>query len=426
MSVATLFGQERGRIFRTERIPYAVRQDAEQHAVANSGHIIEFRPHVVGIEQTSILVSQQVEIPFVWTDGDIYLHAENIRSAYTLTVNGQEVARMEDSAAPAEFALTPYIRQGVNEFQMFLRDSGSEVLNAEVVARKAFSGSYLYYQDKRSIRDFEIALVPDSAGRQFGMLDLKIIAQNTFNYEEPVTVGYDIYSPQGKLLEFNITEVTIPGHGVDTIRFSPFIYGAYDQIWSAEKRNPPLYKVMLFTRRDGAYKEYMPLRIGFGQTRLEGGKLMRLGKEITLKKVAYNAAKTPTETRAQLLSLKAKGNNTICPSYPQPAWFYALCDEIGLYVIDCANINASDKREDRRVGGTPSNDPSLVEEYLTRVKAMYYRSRNFTCGIGYALGGNSGNGYNMYKAYQWLKGVEKHRPVIYGDAAGEWNSDLVE
>ena len=46
---------------------------------------------------------------------------------------------------------------------------------------------------------------------------------------------------------------------------------------------------------------------------------------------------------------------------------------------------------------------------------MYYRSRNFTCVIAYSLGGPSGNGYNMYKAYQWLKSVEKSRPVIYSD-----------
>ena len=129
-------------------------------------------------------------------------------------------------------------------------------------------------------------------------------------------------------------------------------------------------------------------------------------------------------TLAELKALKAKGNNTICPDYPQPGWFYDLCDELGLYVIDCANINAPEKRDDRKVGGTPSNDPSLADEYLERVKAMYYRSRNFTCVIAYSLGGPSGNGYNMYKAYQWLKSVEKSRPVIYSDTDGEWNSDL--
>ena len=66
----------------------------------------------------------------------------------------------------------------------------------------------------------------------------------------------------------------------------------------------------------------------------------------------------------------------------------------------------------------------LADEYLERVRNMYYRSRNHTCIIGFALGGESGNGYNMYKAYQWLKSVEPSRPVICIDAGGEWDTDL--
>lgn len=119
-----------------------------------------------------------------------------------------------------------------------------------------------------------------------------------------------------------------------------------------------------------------------------------------------------------------KGINTIWPNAPQPYWFYNLCDELGLFVIDQANINAPEKRDDRTTGGTPSNDPRLADEYLERVRNMYYRSRNHTCIIGFALGGESGNGYNMYKAYQWLKSVEPSRPVICIDADGEWNTDL--
>jgi beta-galactosidase len=56
---------------------------------------------------------------------------------------------------------------------------------------------------------------------------------------------------------------------------------------------------------------------------------------------------------------------------------------------------------------------------------MYYRTRNHSCIIAYALGGDqAGNGYNMYKAYQWLKSVEKNRAIICTSAEGEWNSDI--
>ena len=368
---------------------------------------------VLGVHHTEQVLSGSLAQPGVHTLG----------TAYTLTVNDTEVAEVEDSSTPAEFALTPYIREGKNAVVLTLRRSAADALNAAPASRKAFENSYLYTQNKRSIRDFEIALVPDST-RKFGVLELAIVAQNAFNYDEPVTVGYDIYSPQGKLLDFNIREVVIPGRMTDTVRFTPFIYGTNANKWEPGAKNPPLYKVMLFTRRDGAYREYMPLKIGFGKTEFTDGRITRFDKEIKLVKTRYNAAADRKTTLAELKTLKSKGSNTVCPDYPQPAWFYELCDELGLYVIDRANINAPDRRDDRRVGGTPSNDPALADEYLERVKAMYYRSRNHTCVVAFALGGESGNGYNMYKAYEWLKSVEKSRPVIYTDADGEWNSDL--
>ncbi|MEG0807707.1 MAG: glycoside hydrolase family 2 TIM barrel-domain containing protein [Alistipes sp.] len=421
--IHTLEAQQKGRIYRTELIPYDTRLDADNRNRASAGHNIDYTPKALTLSEGEAW-GAILDVPYVWIDGNIYLHLENVGSAYTLRINNEVVAEVEDSATPAEFAVTPYIRQGKNSVIVTPRRSRTEQLNAAPVARKAFENSYLYYQEKRSIRDFEIALVPDST-RRFGILELAIIAQNSFNYAEPVTVGYDIYSPAGKLLEFNMTELTIAGQSTDTVRFKPFIYGTYNYKWEAGgKALPPRYKVMLFTKRNGAYKEYMPLKIGFGKTELIDGRIMRLGKQITPVKASYNAAADRKTTLAQLKTLKASGKNTICPDYPQPAWFYDLCDELGLYVIDRANINAPEKHDDRSVGGTPSNDPTLVDDYVERVKAMYYRSRNFTCVIGYALGGDSGNGYTMYKAYEWLKGVEKTRPVIYEAADGEWNSDL--
>ena len=131
------------------------------------------------------------------------------------------------------------------------------------------------------------------------------------------------------------------------------------------------------------------------------------------------------ETAAEMKALKARGINTLLPDYPQPYWFYTLADRTGFYVVDCAAIYAPDARDDRSVGGTPSNDPRLTDEYLGRVKAMYHRSRNHTSIIGFALGRDSGNGYNMYKAYQWLKSVEPSKPVFYVGADGEWNSDAI-
>lgn len=417
--------QTAGRIHRTEAAPYDTRHDAEARNRKGDAAFRLFTPKPVRAAESAVEVAETIDIPYAWTDGNVYLHIENVGSAYTLTVNDAIVAQIEDPSTPAEFHISPYVRQGTNEFVVTLRPSRTPRLQqtTPASARKRFTGSYLYMQNRRSIADFTLSLIPDSTHR-FGILRLDIVAQNSFNYDESVTVGYDIYSPQGKLLDYSIVERTLPGRSTDTLHFSPYIYHTYDNRWEAGTKNPPLYKVMLFLRRDGAYKEYMPLRVGFRDIEVRDGRFYNFGKPLTLAQARYNAGADPAATRAQLVSLKKQGKHTIRPDYPQPAWFYELCDELGLYVIDRANLNAPAGRGDRTLGGTPSNDPSLADEYLERVKAMYYRSRNFTCVIAYELGGESDNGYNMYKAYQWLKSVEPERPVIYGDAAGEWNSDL--
>lgn len=424
-TIFTSTAQQSGRIRHTEAIPYHTRHDAETRNRAASGHTIDFRPALLVEAGPVSVMGQQVDIPYIWRDGVVFLHLENPGSAYSLRVNDRLVADVEDAATPADFELTDCLHEGVNDIKILLRESRTPQIDIPTIApRETFAESYLYYQNKRSIADFQIALVPDTLGRDFAMLDLKIIARNAFNYDETVEVGYDIYSPQGKLLEFNMREVTIPGRSTDTVHFTPFIYHAFENKWEPSGKNPPLYKVMLFTRRQGAYKEYMPLRLGFGKTELVNGRLMRSGKELKLRTKSYNAAINARATSAELQALRKEGYNTLTPDYPQPGWFYDLCDSLGLYVIDRANIHAPERRNDRRVGGTPSNDPALLDEYLERVKAMYYRSRNHTCVIAYALGGEAGNGYNMYKAYQWLKSVEHARPVLCVDADGEWNSDL--
>ncbi|MEG2023108.1 MAG: glycoside hydrolase family 2 TIM barrel-domain containing protein [Alistipes sp.] len=421
--VAALAAQPAGRIYRTESAPYDSRIEADARSHKSDKAYLSFKPETFLTQNDTVSMGQVIEIPYAWTDGLVYLHLENVGSAYTLSVNDQQLATVEDPSTPADFYLSPAIHEGKNAIVVDLRPSRTPRLHTSASPRKAFAESYLFMQNKRSIRDFTMALVPDSTNR-FGTLQLDVIAQNGYNFDETVTVGYDIYSPQGKLLDFNIVEHTLAGRSTDTLHFTPYIYHTNENKWLAGPKNPPLYKVMIFTRRDGAYKEYMPRTVGFADLTFREGKFYNFDKEIRINAAVYNAAANSTTTRGQLAALKAKNINTIRPDYPQPAWFYELCNELGLYVIDRANIHASGHRNDLSPTGTPSNDPALVGEYIERVKAMYYRSRNFTCVIGFALGGEAGNGYAMYKAYQWLKSVETKRPVIYEDAKGEWNSDL--
>lgn len=410
------------RIFRAEAVPFDNRHDATVGGdPARSSQYIRFSPEAEALEGSTLWMGQSCEIPFVWTDGATLLHLENPGQAYSVWVNGRQVAYSDDGFTPVEYDLTPHIRQGVNHFRIGLHRSEAEALQQGLRLKgERFAGSYLFTQQKRSIADFRIALVPDSL-RRFGVLKLDIIARNGYNYEEPVNVAYDIYSPDGKLLDFSDRPVTIAGRSQDTLHFEPFIYHTNEQKWGDGRA--PLYRVMLFTKRDGKMWEYMPLQIGFSDMQYRDGQWYRFGTPYTLKSAACNAEADRERTKAAMTALRKQGYNTLKPSFPQPHWYYDLADELGLYVIDCAAISAPDRRKDRKVGGTPANDPQLADEFVRRVQNMYYRSRNHTSVIAFSLGNPSGNGYAMYKAYEWLKSAEKERPVFYDDADGEWNCD---
>ena len=158
-----------GRIYRTEVVPYDARHDADARNREAGGYWKAFRPELI-IESDGDIAAfygAKIEIPFAWTDGRVFLHLENTGAPYSLWLNDQPVAEVGDPLTPAEFDLSSFIREGVNNFRVLLR-SRRQPIDAEPAAREIFDGSYLYYQNKRSIADFEIALVPTRWGATSG------------------------------------------------------------------------------------------------------------------------------------------------------------------------------------------------------------------------------------------------------------------
>lgn len=415
---------QNARVYRSEFLTYDKREDAVADRRSETARYADFKPERIAIAGGEIRYVQKVQIDATMNDYNLYLHLENVGMAFTLFINNEPVAEVEDPITPSDFLLSPYMRQGVNEIMLGVRHSRTPQLQENIFQMDftEFENSYLFAQRRLAVRDFDILLEPDTT-RQYAKLKLDVIVANDFNFAEKIQVGFDIYDPKGKLMEYSVNEIEVEGRSIDTLSFKPDIYHAYDFKWGDGQR--PLYDVMLYVKRNGMLWEYIPLKVGFGKTTYRDGKFYRFDKILHLqKKEHFNATPDRQQTYKEIEQLKLRGYNTLCPDYPQPKWFYDMCDAAGMFVIDCANINSPTNSNNRAIGGTPANDPKLADEYLQRVKAMYYRSRNHSCIVAFSLGGvQSGNGYNMYKAYEWLKSVEKRLPVFYDGAEGEWNTD---
>ena len=424
LTIFTSYAQS-PRVYRSEFITYDKREDAVADKRDEIARYWAYKPERIAIAGGEIRFVQKITIDATLNDYNLFLHLENAGMAYTLFINNEPVAEVEDPITPADFMISPYMRQGVNEIMVGVRQTRTPQLQANIIQPQfpQFENSYMFAQRRLAVRDFNVILEPDSS-RQYAKLKLDVIVANDFNFKETIQVGFDIYDPKGKLKEYSVNELEIEGRSIDTLHFNPDVYHSYNFKWGDGQK--PLYDVMIYVKRNGMLWEYIPLKIGFGKTVYRDKKYFRFDQVLHIqKKVHFNADADRYKTFVAIEQLKLRGYNTLCPDYPQPKWFYDMCDKAGMFVIERMNLNSPTNSNIRTVGGTPANDPALLEEYMTRAKAMYYRSRNHSCIIAYNLGSeNSGNGYNMYKVYEWIKSVETERPVFYEGAEGEWNTDL--
>lgn len=358
--------------------------------------------------------------PDFWTDRTILLHTEGSRNSHYVTVNGTLVGSARDSGVPSEFELHDCVRMNAaNSVVITVPNDTDEPESAQADNRPALTGCFLYAQPHLRIRDYVMGTELNADGS--GTLWADVIVENTSASTDSFALGFDVFSPQGKVEDFRSYPLSLNGGACDTVRIQMPIYGASSNLWS--NTSPRLYTGNLFIRHGDRILEYVPFKTGFGTTTFADGHILRNGKLVSLRFARYDAT-TPDALRADIRRLKKAGYDTLWPHRPQPYWFYDICDAQGMYVIDQANIHTTYRTDDRRTGGTPSNDPAWLEEYMSRTQAMYYRSRNHVCIIARSLGEPSGNGYNFYKTYLWLRQADPDRPVIYTGAEGEWNSDL--
>ncbi len=409
---------------RTEFISYNIRLEAEGRDLANSVFYLDLskraNAYVTSDGKGSGWIVEPY-IPFQWLDREIYLHVEGVAQG-DIYLDDKLIGRMTDSRMPFEMHLSPFAREGVNNLRIEKMQSGPGIeLEQGLPPAPGQPVIYLWSQPKLCIRDMAISAAPDSTGKA-GELKVDVLVSNSYNMAETVTIGIDIYSPEGKLLLYNLKDIKVVGHGVDTLRFTETVYGAMQRLWSPQ--TPFLYNFMVYLKYQGRIIEYIPYRVGFTTFGYDPEKgLVRNGVPVNCAAARYNAVSLG-QARKDIEGLKLRGINTVCPDAPQKAWFYELCDSIGMNVVDRVNINAPASRDDRKVGGTPTNDPAWLPLYLVRMRGEFARNRNHACIAAWSIGRESSNGYNMYKSYELLKGLEPSRAVVYPDAGGEWDSDL--
>jgi beta-galactosidase len=102
-----------------------------------------------------------------------------------------------------------------------------------------------------------------------------------------------------------------------------------------------------------------------------------------------------------------------CSHYPNAQRWYELCDELGLYVVDEANIETHHWNRNGYPVDYLSSMPLWQRAIQERFERMVIRDRNHACIILWSLGNESGCGAAHTAMAAWGRRVDPTRPLHY-------------
>ncbi len=357
------------------------------------------------------------EVPADWQNRQTFLQLGGVKSACYVYLNGQMVGYSEDSKSPAEFNLTPYMKEGENvlaleiyrwstgsfyECQDFWRISGIE------------RDVYLASRPNILIRDMVINSPLDKECKN-GLLDFQVKLANLTEEKGEVNVELSLLSPDGKNIFKESKSVEVePATGLKDgtfVEFNHTVTGV--EPWSAEK--PVLYTAVVAVTYSDGTTEYTTSKVGFRSAYVEGTNFIVNGKRVMIKGVNIHEHGPKgghvwdEATIIKDLELMKQHNvNAIRTShYPLPRRFYELCDQYGFYVCSEANVESHGYRGFAK-------DTTCYPLHIERQLNMYERTKNHASVVFFSMGNECGDGINFEWSYKELKEKEKMRPIVYG------------
>jgi beta-galactosidase len=373
----------------------------------------------------------QFECPKSFDNKKVFIHFGAVKSFFYIWLNGKYIGFSKDSKTPAEFDLTPYLVNGNNTLalQVFRWSDGSYLECQDMWRMSGINRDvFLYARPTTYIRDFfakgNLKDNYTKGNLEIDMIFNELTSQDAKNLSVKINL-YDIANTEKPITSETVSLEKVVGK--DSLHYEKFVPNSKN--WTAE--TPNLYLLTLTLQdKNGNCIESLSNRIGFRTSEIKNGLLLVNGKPIKLKGVNRHEHDPVTghviSRELMLLDVKLMKQNNInsvrtC-HYPDDPYWYELCDEYGLYVIDEANIESHGMGYD--LNRTLGNNPIWEKAHIDRTRRMVERDKNHPSVIIWSLGNEAGNGCNFQATYKWIKTRDLSRPVQYERAGREWNTDI--
>lgn len=356
-------------------------------------------------------------VPAGWEGRRVVLCCEGVISFYYVWINGKFVGYNQGSKTPAEWDITDKLQKGENTIalEVYRWSSGSYLECQDMWRLSGIERNvYLYSTPETYIADYHVTSLLDTIDYKDGLFSMNVQVKGA----DVSAVSYNLLDAKG--------QAVLSGNLV-----APYVLKEQAltgiKPWSAE--HPNLYTLVLQLKdKAGKVIETTGSRVGFRTSEIKNGRFCINGTPVLVKGANRHEHSQLGRTVSKELMLediklmKQHNLNTVRNShYPTDPYWYELCDQYGLYVIDEANIESHGMGYGKE---SIAKDSTWLTAHMDRTKRMYERSKNHPSIVIWSLGNEAGNGINFERTYEWMKSVEKNRPVQYERAEQNYNTDI--
>lgn len=345
---------------------------------------------------------------------------DGVDSAFHLWCNDVWIGYSQDSRLPAEFDLSAVLQAGTNTLKVVvLRYCDGSYLEDQDMWNLSglYRSVYLLRKLPQRITDVQVTPSLDNAYKH-GVLQIKIHTENAKGCG--ISLGlYPIGESGASILAEQVYPLgtrQIDEKGIYPDRCYLDLHVESPWPWSAEE--PNLYRLTVsLLDQGGEHIETEAFDIGFRSVEILSGQLCINGAPILVRGVnkhehdpAYGHWESLEAVERDLRLMKQNNFNAVrCSHYPHQPGFYRLCNRLGMYVVDEANIETH--------GMTPmgalADDPRWAGAFLERMTRMVARDFNHPCIVIWSLGNESGYGAAHDAMYHWTKRADPSRPIQY-------------
>lgn len=349
----------------------------------------------------------------------IYISVQGMETAMFLWLNGQFVGYAEDGFTPNNFEITPYVREKGNKLaiEVYKRSSASWIEDQDFFRFSGiFRDVYIYAEPKLHTKDiFVTAGYDDAAGSGVFAAELRLSGsalQNETDKRAVIAVKDKEDTP------IFVQEAQVTGKRLSVSRD---IEGV--KPWSSEL--PYLYTVYVELYEGQVLTEVSTLKIGFRTFEIRDGLMCLNGKRIVFKGInrhEFSCDRGRALTREDMLwdirFLKQHNINAVRTShYPNHSYWYELCDEYGIYLIDETNLESHGSWQKLGVcepsWNVPGSKPEWKAAVLDRAVSMLERDKNHASVLIWSCGNESYAGDDIAAISEFFHERDTTRLVHY-------------